>query len=45
LAKTLRTLEKTLKNSQAMEDYFRRLFFVPIFAVENAGEGSCSGNS
>lgn len=35
MAKTLKTPRKTLRNSWAMEDYFRRFFFVPNFAVKN----------
>ena len=33
MAKTLKTPRKTLKNSWAMEDYFRRLFLCPTFAL------------
>ena len=32
MAKTLKTPRNTLRNSWAMEDYFRRFFFVPNFA-------------
>ena len=35
MAKTLKTPRNTLRNSWAMEDYFRRFFFVPNFAVKN----------
>jgi hypothetical protein len=38
MAKTLKTPEKTLRNSWAMEDYFRRSFFVRNFASEISQE-------
>ena len=33
MAKKATSLQETLKNSTAMEDFFRRLFFVPNFAL------------
>ena len=38
MAKTLKTPEKTLRNSWAMEDYFRRPFFMRNFASEISQE-------
>ena len=35
MAKKATSLQETLKNSTAMEDFFRRLFFVPNFALGN----------